>query len=1610
MKKILNKNNLIFILILMTLFNLMMPNISYAANISINDVLKETVAGWYMILRGLGIGAMIVLLLVLVIKAALSRRSSDEALVKRMLLDWLVGLVLIILIHYFMIFVINVNESMVQGSEKLGQKLSGMKEGQEISLYESAISKAYEIKFKPGTIGMILYIMLVYYAYKFALVYLKRYVNVLVLILLAPIVCVMYAFKKVLSGKAITLKKWVKEFIYNVFLQSLHAVMYGTLVGLTLKFSNDGESFIGAILCMVLFGVIFKVDKLVRKFFNSVGGDTSVSVSRIDKAESSIKKNLKSAGSTAGYNTVAGIDALGGALIHKKPIKEEWKNIQPRYGDKLDWGKVSDSIKLDSKDTWNSAKDGLSDFYKGNKEGITEAFEDMKGTIKGDHKYVSQEAIDREQEKLDNAGFLGKTWRKMVTLPGTIKEKLPKKIEELRLYLENKKQQTINNIKELQRDVETIKSIPAMIKKRPPVLTTVDADTGMIEYDDKYDALVDYDIDKKEIEERITAFIEMSSGEISSAVILAMGYESVIRCPKIGMMMLAEDNYRNMIHPEIPMERRRVIAGVKYETRPALGFKNFENGSIDTIQRVAMADISRNFAGISTLQRVATGIVEQRITLQSVPEGAEKFTVSYTGKKNATRNMYERRELVLQRVHALQNDFNIARNINIVNELNYLQTQGSLSNLSPEMLEMLKSSGVVVEVKQNGSFEGGYVVLDKAIENAVIRTRVGHYVTENAGTEMANKINTFLNANADSELAIKISNYIIDNPESALATVIDRMQITEDGRVVTRVDSFQMEEAKPNLSQLGMVTDQGIVQKILTADGREVEQIIDLQGRIVKEATDENGNIVEFPVEQGRRLQTVIAPDGTMILQVVSQDGSSIMPLVLNENAESKTEVVNIDSIEAPEGVLTQVTPPVGEIQIINRLTGEVEAIRPEEGTLQLVRSETGELQIVKVETQEVVEIGEDAILQVIKPEDGMVQILDQETNTVETAYGEVAVQVLKDKGIVLTPEEEAEFVAREELKAKITAVADATAVNLATGETEAIVQLEFETEILTALVSEQVEKPAEVTTVEERLDNMNDLFEQIGILQSQELTETLLSEIEIEKELVLVEIGEDKAKTFEQLAATGEMPAGDTMLDDLVTAISVQNSNQTTINDDEDVSDALLDVYDMLMGDDTGTVSSSSDVVDVIEEVDTSTINDLYSTIMSSAATEEKVGAAVEAVTMAAETVSENTDTNPVTNLYEQLMGVTKSEKEVKVEKRAAVPKNTKKATTTSDSERFNLVLEITGAVVNPCKVEEVVSKATTVDDIVRKYCGGLTENVNRDKYNKIAKRPISAYNGKTLQIIELTKQEAADKKKKQKENKAEHKVTIYLYGYGSDVQGEKVIAEKSKVNDIKTLFRRDANLQAIRVNNQIVSLSVELKDGDEVYVPLLTTEEKDSRRGISAGLIDKVIKDFIENYIHKNRFKPQYSGKTDLEILQIISENRVLRNGFNKSIVEELKTKHNTEVSVEEIEERLKKYIDGEIKKLEADTVKEEKIKKGKRVSKNSGDDTTVTIISPELLRQIAVLNANKVTVGRQRKLVANSRNNTMSLTGNNTRDTKITEIQGYLGTTRRDNLIAK
>lgn len=251
-------------------------------------ILKEAVAGWYYVLRTISIMVMLVLLMYIGIQLAIKSSASDKAVYKKMLTDWLVGMILVFSIHYIMLFIITFNETLVTGLEKLrtgsgdhvmevyeyGLEERAQKpltnEELELTLYDEVKTRAYDVKLTVGTTGMVMYMVLVYYAWKYTFIYLKRYLSVAVLIIMAPLVAVSYAYNKVRTGKAVIFSKWLKEFAFIVILQSIHALIYLVFVQTALTLSLASIS--GFILSLVLLNFMSKAEQIFRKIFGITGG------------------------------------------------------------------------------------------------------------------------------------------------------------------------------------------------------------------------------------------------------------------------------------------------------------------------------------------------------------------------------------------------------------------------------------------------------------------------------------------------------------------------------------------------------------------------------------------------------------------------------------------------------------------------------------------------------------------------------------------------------------------------------------------------------------------------------------------------------------------------------------------------------------------------------------------------------------------------------------------------------------------------------------------------------------------------------------------------------------------------------------------------------------------------------------------------------------------------------------------------------------------------------------------------------------------------------------------------------------------------------------------
>ncbi len=296
------------------LFSFVIPSFSYAEEESVDKsnsiirMIKEQVAMWYYVIRLICIAVMLCLLIFIGIKMALkSTGPADRAFYTKMLSDWVAGFMLVFGIHYIMIGILSFNDLtvdmiqdvaselykaapseygdtyvMVDGERVYdaslfdgnGNYIGESEEDIETSLFENLRTRAYELKLSVGLPGMILYACFVYYAWKYTFIYLRRVINIIVLTLLGPPIAVSYAFNKTLTGRSKLFSAWLREYIMNTFIQSIHALCYVTFTLPVLKFSL--QSVAGMLMSIVLLRFMADADSIIRKVFNVGGGGSGV--------------------------------------------------------------------------------------------------------------------------------------------------------------------------------------------------------------------------------------------------------------------------------------------------------------------------------------------------------------------------------------------------------------------------------------------------------------------------------------------------------------------------------------------------------------------------------------------------------------------------------------------------------------------------------------------------------------------------------------------------------------------------------------------------------------------------------------------------------------------------------------------------------------------------------------------------------------------------------------------------------------------------------------------------------------------------------------------------------------------------------------------------------------------------------------------------------------------------------------------------------------------------------------------------------------------------------------------------------------------------------------
>ena len=413
------------------LFTALAENTTSTSGMNIIKSLQESIAIWYYIFRYIVIIGMLLTLIYLGVRMAITTIAEDKAKYKKLLVDWLISFIIIFVIHYYIVIVVQGNSFLLSIFEQQIAKIEETNTGvtdnidsnviantnhseatedtsdteettgsilsTQSGLFNKVRDLAYSFKLTEGFLGAIAYVILIYYTIKFCIKYIKRMFNIYILILLSPLIAISYAIDKIKDGKSQSLSKWMKELGFGVFVQSVHALIYTIFVTVVLIQITNASVLTLGFSCVVMFITFNFMDK-AEQLFENIFGMKADSISTATATLEGIAAVKSAKGLVRGYGTVGKV-VLGkvGAGVKKiSSVKELANGI---------------------KDDWNEAKYGDSKENKGKSSLVDEAIKKEKEKAKEQENKLKKERKAIRKEAMKTVGNLLATIPELVDNP-----------------------------------------------------------------------------------------------------------------------------------------------------------------------------------------------------------------------------------------------------------------------------------------------------------------------------------------------------------------------------------------------------------------------------------------------------------------------------------------------------------------------------------------------------------------------------------------------------------------------------------------------------------------------------------------------------------------------------------------------------------------------------------------------------------------------------------------------------------------------------------------------------------------------------------------------------------------------------------------------------------------------------------------------------------------------------------------------------------------------------------------------------------------------------------------------------------------------------------------
>ena len=241
--------------------------------------IRESVAGWYLGVRNLSAVLLVIVALYVGIRMALSTIAEDRAKYKQMLIDWITSVCLLFILHFIMVLIIEVNNTIVETIAKnvKNQNLLevtndfrsyALGDFSAINVLTLGLANGAENGFASTFAAAVIYLMLQAITLVFLLSYIKRMITIGFLIIIAPLVTVTYSIDKMGDGRSQALNHWLKEFTYNILIQPFQCVTYLALCSTSLETLQSSKDFKSAVIAISMLIFLVSSEKIIKHIFH----------------------------------------------------------------------------------------------------------------------------------------------------------------------------------------------------------------------------------------------------------------------------------------------------------------------------------------------------------------------------------------------------------------------------------------------------------------------------------------------------------------------------------------------------------------------------------------------------------------------------------------------------------------------------------------------------------------------------------------------------------------------------------------------------------------------------------------------------------------------------------------------------------------------------------------------------------------------------------------------------------------------------------------------------------------------------------------------------------------------------------------------------------------------------------------------------------------------------------------------------------------------------------------------------------------------------------------------------------------------------------------------